>query len=574
MSRSLPSLVSLTVAALVSCLPAQSEWPQFQANASHDGFIPILAKPGSMQLRWKQKLSTSSVLGVTIGEGIVFAVTTDKYLRAIDASTGSTLWSSSFTTANSLNPPSYAYGNVYVQTGNHSSDTYLRSFNARTGTVVFRAPHAAQWERYYAPTIFAGRVYVNGGSYGGMYSFDAYSGQQYYFTALPQYDQWTPAVNATTAFSYVGTGTSGGLYALDRMTGQQQYFINDPNMGWSGYSMNLAPVLGGKDDAFVVYAGRLTRFDLRNKTIAYSISGNFQGQPSIKEGVVYAVGAGELDARDQLTGQVLWSWKKSGDPLLGSVQLTSGHAFVRSASKTYMVDLATRTDVWSYAESGELSIGAGALFIAQTNGDLTSIGFAQLPKPTSVSPARAHFSAGPVPVTVKGTAFAAGGTPTVWFGTKQATNVVVVDDQTITCTTPASAAGIVDVLVENIYGRGQLDTGFAYFPAQAIGGTLQPGGVMRVGYECAAGDMVLSMISFPPMNLRSMVPFQGEIGLNNPYFLVFATPMSPFERFEYSLQIPGGANPVIGDLLVQGLAGRELLLGRAAFTNCATVRIQ
>ena len=64
---------------------------------------------------------------------------------------------------------------------------------------MFQAPHSAQWERYYAPTIYDGSVYVNGGYYGGMYGFDAFGGAQQWFNSLPQYDEWTPAVEADLA---------------------------------------------------------------------------------------------------------------------------------------------------------------------------------------------------------------------------------------------------------------------------------------------------------------------------------------------------------------------------------------
>jgi len=112
-----------------------------------------------------------------------------------------------------VNPPSYAYGNVYIQTGNHGTDTYLRAYRADTGELVFQSAHAAQWERYYAPTIADGVVFVNGGYYGRMYAVDAFTGQQLWYLSLPQYDQWTAAVDDAMTYAYVGE-YAPGLYGL------------------------------------------------------------------------------------------------------------------------------------------------------------------------------------------------------------------------------------------------------------------------------------------------------------------------------------------------------------------------
>lgn len=55
------------------------------------------------------------------------------------------------------------------------------------------------------------------------------------------------------------------------------------------------------------------------------------------------------------------------------------------------------------------------------------------------------------------------------FRDRPATNIVVVDDSTITANTPANAAGLADVIAENIDGQiGTLFGGFTYTPAPTI----------------------------------------------------------------------------------------------------------
>ncbi len=73
---------------------------------------------------------------------------------------------------------------------------------------------------------------------------------------------------------------------------------------------------------------------------------------------------------------------------------------------------------------------------------------------TTTSPASGH-AAGGTAVTISGSGFlSAGAAPTVRFGFGVAANVVVVNDTTITCTSPPGSVGTVDVSVESPNGTG------------------------------------------------------------------------------------------------------------------------
>jgi hypothetical protein len=92
------------------------------------------------------------------------------------------------------------------------------------------------------------------------------------------------------------------------------------------------------------------------------------------------------------------------------------------------------------------------------------------PAPTvsRVSPT-SGMTAGGTPVTITGTGFLAGAT--VAFGTTAATSVTVASSTTITVTTPAHAAGAVNVVVTNTDGQsGSLTNGYTYTSASGGGG--------------------------------------------------------------------------------------------------------
>lgn len=352
-----------------------TSWPMYQADSRHTGFLPVTPTPSRFQLLWQRNLGLP-LNPVSAGDGRVFCTPITYFagnspLFALDAANGATLWSTNFGGVFSVNPPSYAYGNVYVQTGNHGSDTWLHAFDGATGERVFRTPHSAQWERYFAPTVQDGKVYLNGGYYGGMYAFDALTGGQLWFRPLQQYDQWTPGIGGDYAYAYVGE-YSPGLYALRRSDGQPAFMIPDPQFDWNGWSMNLAPVVGAHDDVLAIHDGRLISFDVAGRSIRWQTASGFTGQPSVANDVIYAIDGGVLVALDEQTGASIWSWAAPSGALQRAVVVTASLAFVTSATHTYAVSLDDRSAVWSHPVAGHLAIGNGALYVASSTGVLSA----------------------------------------------------------------------------------------------------------------------------------------------------------------------------------------------------------
>lgn len=352
-------------------------WPMYQANARHTGYVATFAEPANFRLKWQKTVGSGSlaVNPVAAGDGKVFATLSPYFdsgpsLFALRASDGATLWSAGFGSVYSVNPPSYAYGNVYLQTCDNYADTWLHSFDGKTGEEIFKAPHAAQWERYLAPAIYDGKVYIDGGTYGGMYGFDAYSGSQLWFANnLPQVDGWTPAVDAGRAYTYVG-GNAPGLFAEDRTTGMPAFVVADPNFSWN--DIGHAAVLGDHNDILVVNGGRLLSFDTTSQAIRWSVQSQFTGQPSLANDRIYVIDAGKLRVLDEVTHAEIWSWQPVGASLVAPLIVTDRHVFVSAAQSVYAVDLASRQPVWSYPVGGQLALADNTLYVASQNGTLTA----------------------------------------------------------------------------------------------------------------------------------------------------------------------------------------------------------
>jgi uncharacterized lipoprotein YbaY len=108
----------------------------------------------------------------------------------------------------------------------------------------------------------------------------------------------------------------------------------------------------------------------------------------------------------------------------------------------------------------EASVGSGVCELTAVSVPITVLGPA--PTVTLVAPATGAAAGGTL-VNITGTNFATTGTVTVTFGGVAATGVTVVNSTTITCTTPAHAAGAVNVVVTNPDTQsGTMAGGFTY----------------------------------------------------------------------------------------------------------------
>jgi len=156
----------------------------------------------------------------------------------------------------------------------------------------------------------------------------------------------------------------------------------------------------------------------------------------------------------------------SGSTAGGTAVTITGTNFAAGATVTFGGTAATNVVVVNgtsiTATTPARSAGAATVTVTVSgqSGSLPS-GFTYIVIPTvsSVSP-NSGSTAGGTAVTITGANFAAGATVT--FGATAATNVVVVNNTSITATSPANAAGTVTVAVTVNGQSGSLTSGFSY----------------------------------------------------------------------------------------------------------------
>lgn len=367
-------------ATLLACAAVHAQtvapWTTYQGNAAHTGYVPLNLDVGKFRKVWESVLKEGvSLQQVTAADGMVF-VSQDGYFTGqdfivVNALDGKTKWQLTFNDIYSVNPAAYDDGKVYFQTVNNDGDTWLRAYEAATGSPIFQAPFGAQWENYSAPTIVDHTVYMNGGSYGGMYAFAGSTGREKWFNDnLPQVDGWTPAVDGKYAYTYL----DNTLSFVKRSTGELAGTIegapfNRKMLSARGQSV----VLGSQHDALGFGNNRLTSFDLKAGTVRWTRDEGFNSQPALASGMIYVVRNGTFAVLSERSGKQLWMWSTPNDTLDGPVIVTNSHAFVASENSTFAIDLNTHQMVWSYPLGGALSLSDGTLYIASRTGHLAAI---------------------------------------------------------------------------------------------------------------------------------------------------------------------------------------------------------
>jgi len=371
-----------------------NNWETFQGNAAHTGYVPVTldATKFSPRWRWTAPETANSLQPVVIANGTVYVTSsgyfaTSSNLYALAESDRSTQWQASFGSVFRANPPAVSAGKVYAATSGHS-DTFMWSFDASTGAQLSKTAFMSQWEGYYAPTIDSDTVYTNGGYYGGLNAFNFADGSAKWFLGLNQYDQWTPAVDASYAYAYLGESCSGcnnaGLSVINKTTGALAFTIGDSDFDWKGWSVYGSPVLGANNSVIVVngqsayYAVNLISFNTASRSKNWSIAGKYVGNPALANGVVYAINAFpyQLEARSESSGALLWKWVPTGvddTGFYGDVVATDNMVFVSTNRRVYAVDLNTHQPAWSYWRAGNLAVSANGVLYIVTGSKLGAV---------------------------------------------------------------------------------------------------------------------------------------------------------------------------------------------------------
>jgi outer membrane protein assembly factor BamB len=381
---SIPFDITVTPLAALGRQTGVADWSMFQGDATHRGHVAITIDVNKIKPRWYWSnpdsvgFLTAVLHPLVIADNRIFAAVNIGSLRALREDDASLIWSRDFRGNDlwQLSPPTATNGRVYLQTTALSS-TVLWGLDAANGGELLASPIANQSSRFLAPTVKDGVVYTQGGSSGGIYGHNGTTGEEVFFTDLPQSDLWAPAVDDQYAYAYMRN--AGELIIVDRITGQLVDEIV-PSSG-SGTGEYAAAILGVPGSVIAVpvslrgtnQVGALTRFDIPGRTVTWTNFGAYVGAPAYADEVIYAVNNDplRLEARAEVDGALLWSWDppQGGAPdditFMSDVLVTDNLVFVSTNAGTYAIDRTTHQSVWSYPQFGSVAISAnGILYIS------------------------------------------------------------------------------------------------------------------------------------------------------------------------------------------------------------------
>lgn len=357
------------------CTPTTSEWLTFQGDVRHRGEnLGETAGPPATS-SWTVTITStpgSPTHGVVVSAGRVF-VTAKTYLGtpsgnlfALDASSGATLWSYNFGNVFDAGWPALSGDTVFVQkSAGVSEQARMLAFDTASGALRWSTVFSSQFESYLPPIVADGRVYANGGAFGGLYGFDAITGVTSFFNAgLLQSDEWSPSYADGVVYGFAGKK----LTAHQAATGTTLWTWS-PGSGTIDASPAAAVLTPGR--AIVVVPPNLIAIDLVTHVPAWTRNGSYEQMAVVNETEVIAASGVELRDHDLVTGGLRWSATLPETVVYPPV-LAAGYAYVSSPAHVYAVSLATHQVVWTADGGGWLTVAAGRLFVARANGTLTA----------------------------------------------------------------------------------------------------------------------------------------------------------------------------------------------------------
>jgi hypothetical protein len=280
-----------------------------------------------------------------------------------------------------VNPAAFAEGRVFVQRGNGGSDSQMWCISAATGALLWKAPFTAQWERYMAGCPANGTIYVNAGTYGGMYGFDQVDGTQRFFNnTLEQYQQWAPAFAGEQVYSWV----AGKARAHAPATGSTLWTVD---CGWvsGSYDMNTVPVIAGS--ALVLRGnGALHMVDTATRARRWTVNAAVVGTPAVTADAVYALVGAQLNAYALSTGSLVRSYTASS-ALMGQPVVTADSIIVASATTTWILERSSFAVRQTLPAGGHLSLVGRTLVMADASGSIRAFA---APEPNTAPVANAQ----------------------------------------------------------------------------------------------------------------------------------------------------------------------------------------
>lgn len=334
------------------------DWPTFRGNAGRTGAASGPTFTVQPVVAWTLT-GRRAFFPPSIANGVVYALSGDGVLHAVDAQTGAERWT--FTVGGTFNASPVAFPAV-------DGDTVY--VGASTGS-LFAVDTASGKQRWNVTTggslttpllTLDGLVYA-GSADGNFYAFDGKSGEERWRAAIGRVTSSGPAADGGVLFVASDDGT---LYALDLTTGKERWRYS------AGTKLKTLVAADG-----LVYAtgdaSDLIAVDVKTGVERWRFTETGNTSPTVHDGTVYAAfNNNDVAALDAETGNIIWQTR-----VKGSSSLVIAGELVYGVADTglFALDATTGNQLWlvpGIQSDTPPAIAEGAIFVAGGNGVLSA----------------------------------------------------------------------------------------------------------------------------------------------------------------------------------------------------------
>jgi len=374
--------------AVVTALPnAQATtyypWTMIGHDSAHTGYVNGTPAPHSYVSAWNATLSGICYFSDSVvSNGVLYVATSVTYTNgtvyAINATTGSVIWSSPFPTA-FLTTPAVSDNKVIV--AGYNGMVY--ALNIANGAKMWNYSTGAEI-MYSSPTVAEGKVFIGSGDK-YLYALDINNGQYIWRKSLSYEIFTTPAVSDGKLYFATNYGY---LYCYSTSNGAYQW-TSSVNLSAPNSAIYTSPVVSG-DKVFVgsYNYGKIIAFykDTGVKAWEYNVGAPVNYAPAVAYGNVYVVSTTnhKVLALSQATGTFVWEYTNMTYGSFVSPAIADGIVFVASNDyKLYALNATTGAYIWSFIAPNALTssptIADGMVYVADYGMHVYAIGTPYVP---------------------------------------------------------------------------------------------------------------------------------------------------------------------------------------------------
>lgn len=343
--------VWLVLAALNLPAAAQmpADWTQFHRDNMQrwNPYETVLgvSNVAGLKLKWAFATGTSTnqfeFSSPAIVNGVVYLSSINGNVYALNANTGTKLWSSPVYLGTS---PVVEKGVLYVGSEDHN----VYALNAATGAKLWSYLGTGG---YTSPTMVNGILYIGSNDNAGiLYALNASTGTLLWSqaTGAPgNYDPLESSPAVANGVVYIGA-YDGNVIAFNASTGAKLWSYATGAVVQSSPAVANGVVYIGSDDNKVYALNAATGV----KLWSFSASNAVIGSPAVANGVVF-IGAldGNMYALNAANGGKLWSYSAgSNNPLTAAPAVANGIVYFGATGGTqYALNASTGGKLWSYS---------------------------------------------------------------------------------------------------------------------------------------------------------------------------------------------------------------------------------